>query len=74
MQNNEITLKNLIDEKKRIVVPTIQRYYAEGRSTAKVETIREGLLNAMLETISGRRDKLKLDFIYGYERNGNIEL
>ena len=74
MQNNEITLKNLIDEKKRIVVPTIQRDYAEGRSTAKVETIREGLLNAMLDTISGRRDKLKLDFIYGYERNGKIEL
>lgn len=74
MQSNEITLKKLIDEKKKIVVPTIQRDYAEGRSTAKVEAIREGLLNAMLDTISGQRDKLKLDFIYGYERNSKIEL
>lgn len=51
----------------RIVIPPIQRDYAQGRNTGKIPHIRERFLDAIVYTL--RNDALpplELDFVYGY--------
>lgn len=51
-----------------IVIPIIQRDYAQGRDTDKVRSIRENILNALCDAIGNPQKPLELDFIYGYTR------
>lgn len=55
---------NINSKVKRIVIPKIQRDYAQGRENKKVSKIRDRFLDALYQAIT--EDKpIKLDFIYG---------
>lgn len=47
----------------RIVIPNVQRDFAQGRSTAEVSRIRKNFLDALAKAVTGTA--IKLDFIYG---------
>lgn len=50
-----------------VVIPPIQRDYAQGRQNGKIPYIRNRFLNAIFEVLSGKKGApLNLDFIYGY--------
>lgn len=58
-----------------VVVPIIQRDYAQGRSDAKSTTVRQKFLEAIFSVIqsalNGEQNAvLELDFIYGYRMEG----
>ncbi len=63
---------NLIQEN-RIRIPMIQRDYAEGRRTAKIDAIRKNFLNEMLKVLFHPEAELKLDFVYGSYRDNAFE-
>lgn len=48
-----------------IVIPIIQRDYAQGRSNDDVRQIREPFLKTLLEVLESKSGKQELDFIYG---------
>ena len=50
-----------------VVVPEIQRDYAQGREDKKIKEIRNNFLNALIEKLSDAQDNspMVLDFIYG---------
>lgn len=60
------------DNNKQIVIPQIQRDYAEGRKIGKVNEVRKSLLGDMIYAVCNDK-KTELDFVYGYERNGSFE-
>lgn len=60
------SLLNLLSEYK-IVIPNLQRDYAQGRSIGKAPTIRENFLSK-LASIFEHSETLELDFVYGYIR------
>jgi hypothetical protein len=59
------SLWSLLKEYK-VVIPIIQRDYAQGRKTNKIPLIRERFLNALRLTVKSSDAPLELDFIYGY--------
>ena len=48
-----------------IVIPIIQRDYAQGRSNDDVRQIREPFLKKLFEVLDSKEGKQELDFIYG---------
>jgi len=63
----------------RIVIPPIQRDYAQGRTTGKIPHIRERFLDAIVDTLSNDKiAPLELDFVFGYieidKTNDNREI
>ncbi|MCS4432866.1 DUF262 domain-containing protein [Aquiflexum gelatinilyticum] len=62
-------------KKHKVIIPAIQRDYAQGRTTGKVPRIRERFLKAIYETLTdASKQALDLDFVYGYirsEKNSN---
>ena len=48
---------------KKIIIPNIQRDYAQGRKNPKVDRIRQNFLNSLYDAVNGK--KIKLDFVYG---------
>jgi len=50
----------------KIVIPIIQRDYAQGRKTLRITKIREKFINALFDSITGQSKPIELDFIYGY--------
>lgn len=66
---NKTTLLELLHDKK-IVIPIIQRDYAQGRKDIKksreIEMIRESFLEVLFDTINNEKP-IVLDFIYGSE-------
>lgn len=50
----------------KIIIPILQRDYAQGRQTGKVPVIRERFLNALSSAIESKNMPLELDFVYGY--------
>ncbi|RFM36512.1 DUF262 domain-containing protein [Chitinophaga silvisoli] len=64
MQTN--SLLQLLKEYK-IVIPPIQRDYAQGRNTGKIPQIRGRFLDAIVQVLTDASLRpLELDFIYGY--------
>lgn len=57
---------------KKIVIPQIQRDYAEGRMIGKVPDVRKSLLTDMIEAVCENK-KIELDFVYGYEKDNCFE-
>lgn len=53
-----------------IEIPIIQRDYAQGRKGK--EELRKGFLTNLKEALDNTNKKLKLDFVYGAEKNGLI--
>lgn len=48
-----------------IRIPRIQRGYAQGRQTKKVDEIRRTFLHTLFQVIKGERPSTELDFVYG---------
>lgn len=62
--NPNYTLKELLD-KYSVVIPQLQRDYAQGRDEAK--ELRERFLSQILHVLRGK-GRLNLDFVYGYDK------
>lgn len=62
--NPNYTLKELLD-KYSVVIPQLQRDYAQGRAEAK--ELRERFLSQILRVLRGK-GRLNLDFVYGYDK------
>lgn len=62
--NPNYTLKELLN-KYSIVIPQLQRDYAQGRAEAK--ELRERFLSQILRVLRGE-GRLNLDFVYGYDK------
>lgn len=60
-----ISFWKLIKDSKKIVIPTIQRDYAQGRIGKEV--VRENFLAALIKPLINEKDKLTMDFIYGVD-------
>lgn len=58
---------------KKIIIPQIQRDYAEGRELDPIPEIRQSLLNEMISVVCGEKPDTELDFVYGYQRNNCFE-
>ena len=79
MTNNNLrTLETLFTESigdnnlKKIIIPKIQRSYAQGRK--EEVQVREGILQELFSTLKEGKD-IELNFIYGsLKENGNYEL
>jgi hypothetical protein len=76
--NNLRTLETLFTESigdnnlKKIIIPKIQRSYAQGRK--EEVQVREGILQELFSTLKEGKD-IELNFIYGsLKENGNYEL
>jgi hypothetical protein len=61
-----LTLNKLLE--RQVIIPIIQRDYAQGRNEQMVEEIRERFLASLHEAVSGKTE-LVLDFVYGSLRN-----
>ncbi len=68
MINKPTSFFHLIENSK-IVIPIIQRDYAQGRTNKKVDKIRSKFLDALFLALERPSKPIELDFIYGY----NIE-
>ena len=55
-----------------IIIPKIQRDYAQGREDKKVEIIRNSILDDFEKILLSDRDQLNLDFVYGSNDYGKI--
>lgn len=62
------SLYNLLNQYK-VVIPIVQRDYAQGREIGKVPKIRERFLRALFEALEKNDYPLELDFIYGYVKD-----
>lgn len=58
---------------KRIVIPNIQRDYAQGRDTLEIRRIRSGFLDALHKAVT-TDNAIKLDFVYGDLSDGILTL
>lgn len=54
-----------IIKKYEIIIPMIQRDYAQGRDDVEVKKVRRALLKAIYTAIQ-KHEIIKLDFVYGY--------
>ena len=63
-QGEKSSLWNLMSEN-AIVIPIIQRDYAQGRTNDDVRQIREPFLKKIFKVLNSENDKLELDFVYG---------
>lgn len=68
----DYSFEDIISQKK-IRIPMIQRDYAEGRKNKKVSDIRKNFINELLKPIFGKVREMKLDFVYGYDRDNAFE-
>jgi uncharacterized protein with ParB-like and HNH nuclease domain len=68
---SDLSFLELINDKK-ILIPVIQRDYAQGRIDAKATEIRNNFLSAIIDNlISDESFPLLLDFIYGSSADDN---
>lgn len=66
------TFKELL-EQGYIRIPRIQRGYAQGRKTKKVEDIRKTFLHTLFQVIKGNQPSAELDFVYGSMKDDAFE-
>lgn len=62
-----ISLLQLLSDYK-IIIPIMQRDYAQGRKSAKVTSIRKRFLNQIRVAITEGNKPLELDFVYGHTK------
>lgn len=73
MDNQEMKFISLL-EKYKVVIPPIQRDYAQGRDNNDIKRIRSSFLTNISNALSDNNtSSLKLDFIYGYSTQYEIE-
>ncbi|MBD5260655.1 MAG: DUF262 domain-containing protein [Bacteroides sp.] len=56
-----------------ICIPRIQRGYAQGRQTKKIDEIRRNFLHTLFQVIKGERQFTELDFVYGSTKGEAFE-
>ncbi len=67
--NREIHSNGTSIQLNRIVIPIIQRDYAQGRKTSDINRVREKFIDALYDAVTG--EPIVLDFIYGnIEKDG----
>lgn len=67
------SLAGLLKEYK-VIIPPIQRDYAQGRNTGKIPHIRERFLADLLNVlVDDKLSTLELDFVYGYIEKDSLE-
>jgi len=71
MINKPTSFFELINASK-IVIPIIQRDYAQGRTNNKVVKIRSKFLDALFVALENPEKPIELDFIYGYNIENTI--
>ena len=71
---SSINLSGLFSATGSIVIPKIQRDYAEGRETDSVKKKRESLLGDILAVVYGHKEALSLDFVYGILNRDSLEI
>lgn len=57
----------------KLRIPKIQRDYAQGRQSQKVDEIRKVFVHALLLVVKGKRSATELDFVYGSNQNNAFE-
>ena len=57
----------------KLRIPKIQRDYAQGRQSQKVDEIRKVFVHTLLLVVKGKRPSTELDFVYGSNRNNAFE-
>lgn len=57
----------------KLRIPKIQRDYAQGRQSQKVDEIRKVFVHTLLLVIKGKRPAAELDFVYGSNQNNAFE-
>lgn len=60
-------------EKGKVRIPKIQRDYAQGRTSKKVNEIRKNFVHTLLLVIKGKRPATELDFVYGSNKDKAFE-
>lgn len=70
IDNNLVNLKDILDNKK-VIVPIIQRGYAQGRTDVKATDIRDKFLDSIIKYLFNKKDNndFILDIIYGVNDN-----
>ena len=53
----------------QIVIPIVQRDYAQGREIGQVPQIRKRFIKVLFEALKSNNSQLELDFIYGSVKN-----
>jgi len=59
---------------KNIIIPIIQRDYVQGKTTSKINGIRESLIRDMLCSLSEEKGKVDFQYIYGIYKEGECFL
>lgn len=57
-----------------VVIPMIQRDYAQGRQDARTKQIRESFLDDLLAALAGEQGSINLDFVYGSDHSKRLVL
>ena len=57
----------------KLRIPKIQRDYAQGRQSQKVDEIRKVFVHTLLLVVKGKRSATELDFVYGSNQNNAFE-
>jgi len=70
METTKYTFWNLINELS-IEIPIIQRDFAQGRQSEKVNEIRKGFVNSLFNAID-KNQSIDFDFVYGSEQNETL--
>lgn len=72
---NNLKKYSFIDllEQGNIRIPKIQRDYAQGRLSQKVNEIRKVFIHTLLLVVKGKRPSTELDFVYGSNQNNAFE-
>lgn len=74
MSNNlkKYSFNDLLKQGK-LRIPKIQRDYAQGRKSQKVDEIRKVFVHTLLLVVKGKRPATELDFVYGSVNNNAFE-
>lgn len=74
MSNNlkKYSFNDLLKQGK-LRIPKIQRDYAQGRQSHKVDEIRKVFVHTLLLVVKGKRPNTELDFVYGSNQNNAFE-
>lgn len=67
-QYEEHTFKSFL-KKYHVIIPMIQRDYAQGRKNVDVDRVRERFLTDIKNNLSNNHTVMKLDFVYGETEN-----
>lgn len=69
----EYSFNDLLRQLGKVRIPKIQRDYAQGRHSQKVDEIRKVFVHTLMLVVKGKRPETELDFVYGSDQNNAFE-